>query len=200
MADEEATQGCTIGASGGSRRELLKAAVGVAVASLAPGRASAQGDPRNARAQTGDRFVYSTGPKKGAVIAPDDLPLGGPHVTAWAQDTATGVVRDGSRLNEIIIVRLDPANLTEAARANAPHGYVALSAICTHAGCSDWAWDAAAKMLQCPCHESQFDPKDDARVSGGPATRRLPRLPLKVEGGALLVAGAFVGRVGSDLT
>ena len=55
-------------------------------------------------------------------------------------------------------------------------------------------------MLQCPCHESQFDPKDDARVSGGPATRRLPRLPLKVEDGALVVAGAFVGRVGSDLT
>jgi rieske iron-sulfur protein len=184
----------------GSRRELLKAALGVAVAGLAPGSSSAQGDPRNARPQTGDRFVYSTGPKKGSAVAPGDLPLGGPHVTAYAQDPATGVVRDGSRLNEVILVRLDPADLTDAARANAPHGYVALSAICTHAGCSDWAWEPGKRMLQCPCHESQFDPKDDARVSGGPATRRLPRLPLKVEDGALVVAGAFVGRVGSDLT
>ena len=85
----------------GSRRELLKAALGVAVAGLAPGSSSAQGDPRNARPQTGDRFVYSTGPKKGAVVAPDDLPLGGPHVSAYAQHPATGVVRDGSRLNEV---------------------------------------------------------------------------------------------------
>jgi Rieske Fe-S protein len=103
-------------------------------------------------------------------------------------------------LNEVILIRLDAASLTDAARANSPHGYVALSAICTHAGCSDWTWDAPARLLQCPCHESQFDPKDDARVSGGPATRRLPRLPLKVEGETLVAAGAFVGRVGSDVT
>ncbi len=140
----------------GSRRELLKAALGVAVAGLAPGSSSAQGDPRNARPQTGDRFVYSTGPKKGSAVAPGDLPLGGPHVTAYAQDPATGVVRDGSRLNEVILVRLDPADLTDAARANAPHGYVALSAICTHAGCSDWAWEPGKRMLKCPCHESRI--------------------------------------------
>ena len=184
-----------------SRRALLRAAVGAAAVGLMPGRATAQGaDPRNARPQVGDRFVYSVGPRKGAIVGTDDLPLGGPHVTAFAQDPATGVIRDGSRLNEVILVRLDPKDLTDAARTNAPQGYVAFTAICTHAGCSDWAWDAGRKMLQCPCHESQFDPKDDARVSGGPATRRLPRLPVKVADGTLLVAGAFVGRVGSDLT
>jgi Rieske Fe-S protein len=183
------------------RRDLLKAAVSVAVVGLAPGQTVAQtADSRDARPQTGDRFVYSTGPRKGAVVAPGDLPLGGPHVTAYAQHPATGTVRDGSRLNEVILVRLDLGDLTDAARANAPQGYVALSAICTHAGCSDWAWDAGRKMLKCPCHDSEFDPKDDARVSGGPATRRLPRLPLKVEGDTLVVAGAFVGRVGMDLT
>jgi Rieske Fe-S protein len=183
------------------RRELLKAAVGVAVVGLACGEAPAQvADSRDARPQTGDRFVYSTGPKKGALVAPGDLPLGGPHVTAYAQHPATGTIRDGSRMNEVILVRLDPGELSDAARANAPQGYVALSAICTHAGCSDWAWDSGRKMLKCPCHDSEFDPKDDARVSGGPATRRLPRLPLKVEGDALVVAGAFVGRVGMDLT
>ena len=184
-----------------SRRDLLRAAVGAAALGLVPGRATAQGaDPRSARPQIGDRFVYSVGPKKGTVVGHNDLPLGGPHVSAYAQHPATGVIRDGSRLNEVILVRLDPGDLTDAARTNAPQGYVAFTAICTHAGCSDWAWDAGRKMLKCPCHDSEFDPKDDARVSGGPATRRLPRLPLKIADGMLVVAGAFVGRVGIDLT
>ena len=182
-----------------SRRDLLKAAVGAAALGFAPGHATAQADPRNARPQPGDRFVYSGGPKKGAAVGPDDVPLGGPHVSAYAQAPATGVIRDGSRLNEVLLVRLDPGDLTDAARANAPQGYVAFSAFCTHAGCSDWAWDAGRKMLKCPCHDSEFDPKDEARVSGGPATRRLPRLPLKIADGTLVVAGAFVGRVGADV-
>ena len=184
-----------------SRRDLLRAAAGAAALGLLPARAPAQGaDPRNVRPQVGDRFVYSTGPKKSAVIRPDDLPLGGPHVSAYAQHPATGVIRDGSRMNEVILVRFDPNDLTDGARANATQGYVAFSAFCTHAGCSDWAWDAGRKMLKCPCHDSEFDPKDDARVFGGPATRRLPRLPLKIADGTFVVAGGFIGRVGIDLT
>ena len=184
-----------------SRRDLLSVAVGAAVLGFASGRATAQGaDPRNARPQIGDRFVHSVGPKKGLVVGPNDLPLGGPHVSAFAQHPATGVIRDGSRLNEVILVRFDPKDLADGARTSAPQGYVAFSAICTHAGCSDWAWDAERKMLKCPCHDSEFDPKDNARVSGGPATRRLPRLPLNIADGTLVVAGAFVGRVGIDLT
>src|SRR5215470_17877093 len=184
-----------------SRRALLRAAMSAAAVGFMPDRASAQGaDPRSARPQVGDRFVYSVGPRKGAAVGLDDLPLGGPQIMAFAQDPATGVIRDGSRLNEVMLLRFEPGELTEPARANAPHGYIAFTAICTHAGCSDWAWDPDRKMLKCPCHESEFDPKDDARVSIGPATRRLPRLPLKIAEGALVVAGAFVGRVGIDLT
>jgi rieske iron-sulfur protein len=184
-----------------SRRALLGAAVGAAAVGLVPGGAAAQSaEPKNARPQVGDRFVYSIGSRKGTVVVPDDLPLGGPQVTAYAQDPATGLIRDGSRMNEVILLRLDPGDLTETARNNAPQGFIAFTAICTHAGCSDWAWDAGRKMLKCPCHESEFDPKDDARVSGGPATRRLPRLPVKVADGALIVAGSFIGRVGTDLT
>lgn len=199
MTDKNKMQARMAGGCAYSRRDLLKAATGAALLGLAPGRATAQADTRNARPQVGDRFVYSTGPKKGVVVGPDDLPLGGPHVTAYAQDPLTGVVRDGSRLNEVILVRLDPRDLTDVARTNAPRGYVAFSAFCTHAGCSDWAWIAERKTLKCPCHDSEFDPKDDARVSGGPASRRLPRLPLKIADGALVVAAVFVGRVGSDV-
>lgn len=181
-----------------SRRDVLRAALAL---SLAPSLASAQSaDPRNASPQPGDRLVHSTGPNKGKPIASGDLPLGGPHITAYAQHRDSNVIRDGSRLNEVLLLRLDPQDLSAAARANAPEGYLAFTAICTHGGCSDWAWDKDRKMLKCPCHDSQFDPKDDARVVDGPATRRLPRLPVKVENDALVVAGTFVGRVGADLT
>lgn len=201
MTDDDMMQAGAPCACVYSRRTLLKGAVGAAAIGLVPGSAGAQGaDPKNARPQIGDRFVYSIGPRKGTLVKPEELPLGGPQVTAFAQEPATGVIRDGSRLNEVMLLRLDPKELTDAARANAPQGYIAYTAICTHAGCSDWAWDTGRKMLKCPCHDSEFDAKDDARVSGGPATRRLPRLPVKVADGALVVAGAFVGRVGIDLT
>jgi nitrite reductase/ring-hydroxylating ferredoxin subunit len=183
-----------------SRRDLLKLAASAAALGLVSGVATGQTDPRNLRPQVGDRFVYSTGPKKGTPIGPGDLALGGPHVSAYAQQPASGVIRDGSRLNEVLLVRLDSKDLTDTARANAPQGYVAFSAICTHGACSDWSWDRERKILHCPCHESEFDPKDDARVLVGPATRRLPRLPVKADDSALVVAGAFVGRVGGDLT
>jgi Rieske Fe-S protein len=51
-------------------------------------------------------------------------------------------------------------------------------------------------MYKCPCHDSEFDPADAAKVIGGPAPRRLPALPLKITDGYVVVAGAFSGRVG----
>lgn len=47
---------------------------------------------------------------------------------------------------------------------------VAVSAICTHAGCSmDYAADQ--QLIDCPCHGSQF--ATDGRVLRGPAVRAL---------------------------
>ena len=50
--------------------------------------------------------------------------------------------------------------------------------------------------FKCPCHESEFDPSDGARVVGGPAPWQLAALPLKLVDGVLAVAGPFEGRVG----
>lgn len=47
---------------------------------------------------------------------------------------------------------------------------VALSAICTHAGCS-MNFDAASAIIDCPCHGSQFG--EDGRVIKGPAARAI---------------------------
>lgn len=47
---------------------------------------------------------------------------------------------------------------------------VALSAICTHAGCS-MDFNASQQQLDCPCHGSQFS--TDGQVVRGPAGRAL---------------------------
>ncbi len=182
---------------GSNRRSVLQAALGTGLGLLLPERARAQAaDPRNARPQEGDRLVYADGDQKGALIKLDALPVGGLPVTAMPQDAASGTVRDGSRLNQILLVRLDPARLQGDTQGRSAQGVVAYSAVCTHTGCDGFAWTPEKQMYKCPCHDSEFDPADGAKVTGGPAPRRLPALPLKVVDGLLVVAGAFTARVG----
>ena len=111
-------------------------------------------------------------------------------------DPVTGTVRDESRLNQVLLIRLDTASLSEETLLRSADGVVAYSAVCTHTGCDVLDWRPASKRFKCPCHESEYDPSDAARVIGGPAPRRLPALPLKLVDGKPVAAGGFVGRVG----
>ena len=181
------------------RRTVIKAALGAGLGAMLPEVSLAQANPREARPQPGDRLVYADGDKKGAPIKLDELPLGGPPVTAMPQDAASNTVRDGSRLNQILVVRLDEALLKDDTRARAAQGVVAYSAVCTHTGCDGLSWTAEKLWFKCPCHETEFDAADGARVVSGPAPRRLPALPLKIADGAeryIVAAGAFTGRAG----
>ena len=63
--------------------------------------------------------------------------------------------------------------------------FVAYSAVCTHQGCKVAYQDG---NLACPCHGSTFDPANGAAVVRGPATRPLPEIPVKVEGGEVVRA------------
>ena len=111
-------------------------------------------------------------------------------------DPSSRVVRDGSRLNQILLVRLAPEELDEDTRARSADGVVAYSGVCTHTGCDVTVWQAETRRFRCPCHESEFDPRDKGRVVGGPAPRRLPQLPVKVVDGVIVAGGAFIGRPG----
>jgi Rieske Fe-S protein len=111
-------------------------------------------------------------------------------------DPVGEVVRNANRLNQIVVVRLDPGWLSEETRARSADGIVAYSGVCTHTGCDIDIWVEEQNRLQCMCHESQFDPADAARVVGGPAPSQLAALPLKLVDGRLAVAGPFLGRVG----
>jgi rieske iron-sulfur protein len=179
------------------RRTVLRVALGLGLGWSSLRHAMAQeSDPKHARPQEKDQFVFAAGARKGEVIGPDDLPLGGPPVLAYPMDPQTKIVRDGSRLNQVLLIRLDAEALAADTRAHAAAGIVAYSAICTHAGCDVADWKDEAKTLMCFCHYSEFDPKDGARVLDGPAPRRLAALPLRVADGVLTAAGGFVGRVG----
>jgi rieske iron-sulfur protein len=191
-----------------TRRSLLLAALATSVGLAADGITSrafaADEEPPGSdeRPQKGDRLVQSEGDREGQIIKPDDLKLGGPPLHAWPQDPKTSVTRSGSRLNEILIVKLDPAELDEDTRARAVDGVVAYSAICSHAGCpvTDWVkGDGLDKdVFKCPCHNSEYDPREGARVVFGPAPRRLAALPLAMVDGSLTVAAPFIGKVGAQ--
>ena len=74
--------------------------------------------------------------------------------------------------------------------------FVAYSKICTHAGCPASLYEQQTNRLLCPCHQSQFDIVDNARPVFGPATRRLPMLPLTVENGVFVAKSDFREPIG----
>jgi rieske iron-sulfur protein len=110
---------------------------------------------------------------------------------AFPFDTKAGKARSDVRLNKIVLMRFAEADLPPALKARAAGGVIAYSAICTHQACDVKTWLSKEQSLVCFCHSSKFLVLDDAKVVGGPATRALPSLPLKLEGDKLVVAGAF---------
>src|SRR5918994_453617 len=187
----------TVSDCGHQRRTVLKGAIGLGLTlPLVQVHAAEEEDPKKARPQEGDRFVFFSGERKGEIIKSEDLPVGGPQTLAYPMDPASQTVRNGSRLNQVLLIRLEPEQLSKDASANAAEGVVAYSAVCTHQACPVSAWKQDAKTLYCTCHGSQFDPKNAATVVAGPAQRPLAMLPLRIEEGVLVAVGPFPGRVG----
>jgi rieske iron-sulfur protein len=186
-----------------TRRTLIVAALATGACLASFNASVAEEDPpgSNERPRKDDILVFSEGDRAGEAIKPQDLKAGGPPVRAWPKDPKTSVVRKGSRLNEVLVVKLDPAELDEETRSRAAGGVVAYSAICVHTGCLVTAWVKAAggdkDVFKCVCHNSEYDPRQSAQVVFGPAPRRLPALPLAADDGPLTVAAAFVGKVGA---
>lgn len=188
-----------------ARRTLLLGALASTACLAGARRALADDDQPGAdeRPQKGDVLVLSEGENEGQLVKPADLKLGGPPVRAWPKDPKTSVVRKGSRLNEVLVVKLDANELDETTRARAADGVVAYSAVCAHAACPVTEWVKADQggdvtVFKCPCHNSEYDPRQSAQVVFGPAPRRLAALPLALNDGSLTVAAPFVGKVGGS--
>jgi len=82
--------------------------------------------------QPGDRLVEACNDSGSAPLKPVDIDSQNP-LLAWAFDPRKKLVRDGSRLNMVLLMRFDAAALSAAEKATAPDGVVAYSAVCTQA-------------------------------------------------------------------
>jgi ubiquinol-cytochrome c reductase iron-sulfur subunit len=106
----------------------------------------------------------------------------------------------------LVMVRLNPhsVHMPPDRQDWAPLGIVAYSKICTHAGCAIALYRKPTfpavepgPALVCPCHYSTFNPANGGSVEFGPAGRKLPMLPLAIDGkGFLRAAGNYSARVG----
>ncbi|MDM4763983.1 Rieske 2Fe-2S domain-containing protein [Galbitalea sp. SE-J8] len=90
----------------------------------------------------------------------------------------------------VLLMRIRPEDLHEEdyKKSWSYDGIVAYSKICTHVGCPVALYEQQTHHLLCPCHQSEFDVSDGAKVIFGPASRPLPQLPITVDADGYLVA------------
>ncbi len=87
-----------------------------------------------------------------------------------AQGSLTGAVKG----KDLVVVR----------DTNIPDAVLAVSPVCTHAGCTV-DWDRAQELFVCPCHGGRFNP--DGTVSAGPPPKPLTTFEAKIEGDQVMV-------------
>lgn len=138
--------------------------------------------------------------KKGTRLArdPDGSPIKASEVTLGSafhvipeglQDLEHGKLEEKAKA-AVLLMRLKPEDLTvsEGKEDWNYQGIVAYSKICTHVGCPVALYEQQTHHLLCPCHQSQFDIKEEAKVIFGPAKRPLPQLPITVDDEGYLIA------------
>ncbi len=178
-----------------SRRQALLIAAATAGLATARQPANAQSDSARMRPQEGDLLVRADSADQ-SPLTPQSLTTGAGQLLALPYDPLSKTVPDGSRLNRILVLRLDPATLNPLTAQRSADGVVAYSAICPHTGCDVTNWHSDTQILECPCHNSQYDPKAGGRLVAGPSPRGLAALPLTLTGGNLAVAQPFIGKLG----
>src|SRR3989475_9966825 len=179
VQDDPADERFCVGCRSPARRTVLKVGLGWGVGLGWSGSASPrEADRRAARPGEDDRFVLAGRGRGAGPVGVADVRLGDPPVTAYPMDPATGMVRDQSRLNQVLLIHLDPTELGAETRTHAAEGIVAYSAICTHTGCDSWEWQAQNRTIKCPCPLLSFVSTGRARLPRGPAPRRAARPPL----------------------
>ncbi len=137
------------------RREFTNLlGLGLLASSLPVVIAACQSDPSS-----------STSPEDGEFIA-----IG----TVAALDTEGVLANSNLQGNNLAVIR-DP---------DAPESVIAVSAVCTHSGCTV-PWDADQGVFACPCHGGRFNP--DGTVAGGPPPRPLTTFEAKIDGNQVLV-------------
>ncbi|MFC7548366.1 ubiquinol-cytochrome c reductase iron-sulfur subunit [Plantactinospora sp. GCM10030261] len=151
-----------------------------------------------------DGDLVSVTREDGTRVRPEDISPGG-QMTVFP-----GIPHGHSNLHAdspvlLIHLREDDAEVARSANERAGKqdymygNYIAYSKICTHAGCPASLYEQQTNRLLCPCHQSQFLITDNAKPIFGPASRRLPQLPIEVDADGFFVAKSdFTETVGPD--
>lgn len=125
-------------------------------------------------------------------LRPEDIPVGGlvsalPANIMEVQEAEGNLNARGKAA--IILVRMDPEEIrSQQGEGWDFQGILAYSKICTHVGCPIALYEHRTHHLLCPCHQSTFDLADSGNVIFGPAARRMPQLPIRVDEEGYLVA------------
>jgi ubiquinol-cytochrome c reductase iron-sulfur subunit len=202
-AAEEIAATIEAGGEGISRRALLAGAGGAAGAAALAAAAAPL-------ASMGPRLhgIHTTPWHRGVRLIDDQgRPYAAADITVGAFYTALPEGGDPEHLGAgVLVVRLLPEQIhLPPARADwAPHGILAYSKICPHAGCAislyrypTYAPTSAEPAFTCPCHYSSFSPGEAGRLIFGPAGRSLPQLPLMIDpDGNLRAAAPFHEDIG----
>ena len=146
--------------------------------------------------QPGDQLALSSYDGDGRVVTTADLNVGAAPLLVYPRDPESGVIRERSRLNQILLLRFEADAVPETIVSFSANGVIAYSGVCTHTACGVSEWNAETRHLVCPCHGSTFDPLQKGKRISGPATRSLPILPITAADDHFVVAGAFSARVG----
>ena len=122
-------------------------------------------------------------------LRPSDLAIGKP-LLVFPFDAKAGALKNESRLNKLVVIRLPEDQMTAETRARSASGVLAYSGICTHQGCDVKTWMAKESVLACYCHSSKFALLDSAKVISGPAPKPLPAVSLAMDGEFLSVVAS----------
>jgi len=171
------------------RRHLLDYALLAATAMIVPGGSNAGGATGP---QIGDMFVTAAAPQ-GPSVRASSVRVGAPPILAWPRDPETGLARNDTRLNQVLLLQTRDAN-------RQPGQLLGFSAICPHAACLVSQWVSAGSRLRCPCHDSEFDATHAGTVVAGPSPFPLPLLPVQTVKDLLIVAGPFSAPPGGHTT
>ncbi|ORE96076.1 rieske iron-sulfur protein [Stappia sp. 22II-S9-Z10] len=189
--------------AGVSRRTLIASGGALSAAALIGPRPALAAKPRPERepVQAGDRMMLRDGPNKGKLLTPDMLETGANCIEAFPFDPASDTERSRNRLNRVLALRLDPADMDEETRRYSADGVLIYSAICTHQGCTIETWDAETQHLKCFCHLSEFAALNQGAVRSGPARRQLPMVPVTLDAdGYVVAASGFTAKPGGAKT
>src|SRR5690242_10547755 len=130
------------------RRSLLRGSVPLCLGLFAPTLRFGQDDPKSSRPTEGDMFVRISDSSM-TPITDTELAIGATQTIAWPFDPVEKVLRNGSRLNQVLLLKLDPEKLSPETRARSANGVVAYTAICTHSGCEVDQWLSGEELLYC---------------------------------------------------